>query len=97
MLRYKAFQEILDAVRHDTPLRRSFLGGWIAALELGGEHLMRGHARLMERHAAIRPDGVLAQPRSGASGAVENNEHLAAFRGDLDAEAGISSVPVDYV
>ena len=35
--------------------------------------------------------------RRRASRAVENNEHLAAFWRDLDAEAGASGVPVHYV
>jgi hypothetical protein len=96
-LRYEGLQQILDAVRHDTSPCRSLLGRRIAAVELCREHLLRRHARLMKGHAPVWPDGVLAQPRAGTAGAVEDDEHLAAFRRDLDAEAGVSGVPVDYV
>jgi len=90
-------QQILDAVCYDPSLRLPFLGCWIAALESRREHLLRPHSRLMKGHTAIRPDGVLAQLRPGACSAVEYEEHLAAFRRDLDAEARAPGIPVDYV
>jgi hypothetical protein len=96
-LRYEGFQQIFDPIRDHTPPRRPLLGRRIAALELRREHLLRCHARLMKGHSPVRPDGVLAQLRPRACGAVEHDEHLAAFRRDLDAEAGVSGVPVDYV
>src|SRR5262249_27000447 len=48
-------------------------------------------------HAPIRADGVLAQPRAGAAGAVEHDEYLAALGRNLHAEAGAPGVPVDRV
>jgi hypothetical protein len=51
----------------------------------------------MKCHAAVGPDGIFAQLRTGAAGAVEHDEHLAALRRNLHAEAGKTSVPVDHV
>src|SRR5262252_9550424 len=96
-LRYEGLQQILDSVCHDTSPRRSLLGRRIAAFELRREHLLRRHARLMKGHAPIRPDCVLAQPRAGTAGAVENDEYPAAFGRDLDAESGATGVPVHHV
>src|SRR5262249_27468135 len=67
------------------------------AFELGREHLLRRHSRLMKGRAPIRPDRVLAQLRAGTACSVKNDEHLAAIRRHLNAEAGTPGVPVDYV
>src|SRR5262249_40519205 len=96
-LLYEGLQQILDSVRHDTSPRRSLLACRIAALQLRRKHFLRHDARLMKSHAPVWPDRVLAQPRSGTACSVKNDEHLAAIRRHLNAEAGTSSVPVDYV
>src|SRR5215831_13860138 len=73
------------------------LGCWVATIELRCEHLLRRHAGLVKGYSPVPPDRVLAQLGAGTAGAVENDEHLAARRRDLDAEAGVSGVPVDDV
>src|SRR5262249_9053813 len=93
----EGLQQILDAICHHSSLPLPLLGRWIAPLELRCEHLLRCHARLMERDPAIRADGVLAQLRASTASAVERDEHLAALRRDLHAEAGVSGVPIDSV
>ena len=42
----------------------------------------------MQGDASIWPDGILAQLRTGTARAIQNDEHLATVRRDLDAEAG---------
>src|SRR5262249_40064145 len=97
MQRYKGLQQILDTVRHDTSPRRSLLSRQITAIEPRREHLLRRHASLMKGHAPVGPDGVFAQLRAGAGGPIQDDEHLAALRCYLDAEAGAAGVPVDCV
>ena len=94
---YEDLQQILNAICYDPSLRLAFLACGIAALELGCKDLLRSYSCLMERDPSIRADGVLAQLRASAAGAVKRDEHLAALRRDLHAEAGVSGVPVDYV
>src|SRR5262249_13121051 len=96
-LRYEGFQEILDTICYDPSLRLALLGRRIAAVELGGEHSLRCHSCLVEGHAPVWPDGVFAQLRAGAADTVQNDEHLAALRRDLHAEARTAGVPVNYV
>ena len=90
-------QQILDALCYDPSFRLPFLACRIAAFELGRQHLLRRHSRLMKGHAPIRPNGVLAQLRARTAGAVENDEYLTAFRRNLDPEAGTTGVPVDNI
>jgi hypothetical protein len=93
----KCLQQILDAVCHDPSFRLALLGRRIAALELGREYLLRRHPSLMKGHAPIWPDRVFAQFRAGTTGAIQHDEHLAASRRNLNAEARISCIPVDDV
>ena len=96
-LRDEAFQQILHAIRHHSPLRLPLLGRRIPAFQLSCEHLLCSHTCLMKRHAPVWPNGVFAQLRTSAGGAVEHDKHLATLRRDLNAEAGKAGVPVDQV
>jgi hypothetical protein len=43
-------------------------------------------------------DGIFTQLRAGTAGAVQDDEHLAALRRDLDADSGHTRIPVvDYI
>src|SRR5262249_42441139 len=97
MLRNECLQQILDPVCHDATLGLAFLGGGIATFQLRGEHLLRGHARLMEGDSSVWTDGVFSQLRAGTAGAVENDEHFATFGRDLDAEPRAPRIPVDDI
>jgi hypothetical protein len=93
----ECLEQILDAICYDPLVRLPLLGRGIAALKLGREYPLRRHPSLMKGHASVGPDGVFAQLRAGTAGAVENDEHLAAFGRDLDAKAGATGIPVDHV
>jgi hypothetical protein len=97
MLGDECLQQVLDPVRYDPATCFSLLGREVASVELRCEHLLGRHPRLMERYAAVGADGIFAQPRARAAGAVEYDEYLAALRRDLHAEAGRSGVPIDYI
>src|SRR6202022_2710353 len=75
-------------------LRLPLFGGKITTLKLGRKDLLCRYLGLMKGHTAIRPDRVLAQSRASATGAIKNDEHLAALGCDLHAEAGTADVPV---
>src|SRR6202035_1633472 len=68
--------------------------GKITALKLGRKDLLCRYLGLMKGHTAIRSDRVLAQSRASDTGAIKNDEHLAALGCDLHAEAGTADVPV---
>src|SRR5262249_11843732 len=97
MMRDERLQQIINAIRHNATLGLAFLGGGIAAVQLRGEHLLRGYTRLMEGDTPVRPDGVFSQLRAGPSCAVKNDEHFATFGRDLDAEPRAPPIPVDDV
>src|SRR5262249_59061222 len=90
-------QQVSYGVCYVWSFRLPFPDSRIAAFELRRDHLLRRHAGLVKGHSPIRSDRVLAQLGASTAGAVQNDEHLAALRRDLDAEAGVSCVPVDYV
>ena len=88
MLRNVGLQQIIYSIGNDPLLRLPLFSGKITTLQLGGKDLLCRYLRLMKGHLAIRPDRVLAQSRASATGAIKNDEHLAALGCDLHAEAG---------
>src|SRR5262249_48955786 len=93
----EGLQQILDSICNEPSLCLPLLSRGIAAIQLCCEYFLCRHMGLMKRHAPIGPDRIFAQLRTCAAGAVENNEHLAALRCDLQPEARAAGVPVDYV
>src|SRR3954447_15376367 len=96
-LSYERLQQVLDSISPKAALSLPFLRCRIASFQPSGKHLLRRHPSLMQGDTPIGTDGILAQLRAGAAGAVENNEHLAAVRRDLHPEAGTLDIPVDEV
>src|SRR3979490_3317259 len=94
MLGNVGLQQIIHSIGNDSSLRFPLFASRITALQLGCKDLLCGYLGLMKGHTAIRPDRVLAQSRASATGAIKNDEHLAALGCDLHAEAGTADVPV---
>src|SRR5262245_55223234 len=95
MLSDKQFDQIIHAIGNKSTASLLLFSRRVFALCSGGEYFKRCDAGLMQRHATIRADRVFAQSRSRASGAIEHNKNLTAPRGDLDAEAGTATVPIN--
>src|SRR6202047_5303532 len=85
MLGNVGLQQIIYSIVNDPSLRLPLFGGKITTLQLGGKDLLCRYLGLMKGHTAIRPDRVLAQSRASATGAIKNDEHLAALGCDLHA------------
>src|ERR1700730_1654585 len=94
MLGNVGLQQIIYSIGNDPSRRLPRFSGKITTLQLGGKDLLCRYLGLMKGHTAIRPDRVLAQSRASSSGAIKNDEHLAALGCDLHAEAGTADVPV---
>jgi hypothetical protein len=84
---------VRDLVGDELLALELLLGCGIAALKPGGQDLLGFGSGGVERGAAIRADGVLAQGRAGASRSVEDDEDLLALGRDLEAEARQDVVP----
>src|SRR5215217_2700471 len=97
MLGNVGLQQIIYSIGNDPSLRLPLFTSGITTLQLGRKDLVCRHLGLMKGYTAIRPDRVLAQSRAGTTGAIKNDEHLAALRGDFHAEAWTTDVPVDDV
>jgi hypothetical protein len=89
--------QIFDTVSHKSAAGLLLLSRRVAPLGSSGEDLQGCCARLVQRDAALRPDRVFAQPRARTAGAIKHDEHLAALWGDLDAETGTATIPVNIV
>src|ERR1700724_1294689 len=97
MLGNVGLQQIIYSIGNDPSLRLPLFSGKITTLQLGGKDLLCRYLGLMEGHAPIRPNRVLAQPRPRTAGAIKDDEHPAALGSDLHAETGTTDIPVDDV
>src|SRR5438552_1519171 len=75
-LRDEVFQQILDAVSHDSLFGLLLLGRRITPLELGCEYLLSSHPGLMKGDTPVRANRVFAQLRSSTSCPIEYDEDL---------------------